>query len=161
MLGKLLKKSNPLQITNYYFKIVIWLHYWLLHLKSNQITNYFQGYFSSYQTYKIHYKVKLSSFSNLILTKKLQLSKWHLERSLAFFHDNSEKNFKCFVICDHTDKSNTSFETVKGLLLFVCTHNINKTLWFCKIKKTNIGCAISLRISFWNVWLNERKLNDT
>ncbi len=34
------KKSNPLQITNYFFKIAIWLHYWLLHLKSNQITNY-------------------------------------------------------------------------------------------------------------------------
>ncbi len=28
-------------MTNYFFKIVIWLHYWLLHLKSNQITNYF------------------------------------------------------------------------------------------------------------------------
>ncbi len=41
MLGKLLKKSNPLQMTNYFFKIVIWLHYWLLHLKSNPITNYF------------------------------------------------------------------------------------------------------------------------
>ncbi len=41
MLGKLLKKSNSLEITNYFFKIVIWLYYWLLHLKSNQITNYF------------------------------------------------------------------------------------------------------------------------
>ncbi len=30
-------------------------------------------------------------------------------------------------------KSNTSFVTVKGLVLFVCTHNINKT--FYKIYK--------------------------
>ncbi len=57
VLGKLLKKSNPLQMTNYFFTNVIWLHYWLLHLKSNQITNYFTFkllssliYFSSYQT---------------------------------------------------------------------------------------------------------------
>ncbi len=31
-------------------------------------------------------------------------------------------------------KSNISFGTVKGLLLFVCTHNINKTFSFYKIK---------------------------
>ncbi len=28
-------------MTNYFIKIAIWLHYWLLHLKNNQITNYF------------------------------------------------------------------------------------------------------------------------
>ncbi len=39
----------------------------------------------------------------------------------------------------HKCKSNNaSFGTVKGLLLFVCTHNINKTLCFYKIKKTNM-----------------------
>ncbi len=42
------------------------------------------------------------------------------------------------VIFAHKGKSNTSFITVKGLLLFVCTHNINKTLCFYKIKKTNM-----------------------
>ncbi len=36
----------------------------------------------------------------------------------------------------HKGKRNTSFGTVKGLLLFMCTHNINKTLYFYKIKKT-------------------------
>ncbi len=55
-LSKLLKQNCPLQMTNYFFKIVIWLHCWLLHFKSNQITNYFTfkllsslHYFSSYQ----------------------------------------------------------------------------------------------------------------
>ncbi len=33
------------------------------------------------------------------------------------------------VIFAHKGKSNTSFGTVKGLLLFVCTHNINKTFY--------------------------------
>ncbi len=37
----------------------------------------------------------------------------------------------------HTDKSNKSFQSVKGILLFVCTHNNNKTLCFCKIMKAN------------------------
>ncbi len=34
------------------------------------------------------------------------------------------------------DKSNTSFESVKTLRLFVCTHN-NKTLCFCKTMKAD------------------------
>ncbi len=33
-------------MTIYYFKIVIWLNDWLLHLKSNQITNYFTFMFT-------------------------------------------------------------------------------------------------------------------
>ncbi len=33
------------------------------------------------------------------------------------------------VIFAHKSKSNTSFVTVKGLLLFVCTDNINKTIY--------------------------------
>ncbi len=38
------------------------------------------------------------------------------------------------VIFAHKSKSNTSFVTVKGLLLFVCTDNINKTFYkMCKI----------------------------
>ncbi len=36
------------------------------------------------------------------------------------------------VIFAHKGKSNTSFGTVKGLLLFVCTHNINKMSAFIK-----------------------------
>ncbi len=41
------------------------------------------------------------------------------------------------VIFDHKSKSNTSFVTVKGLLLFVCTHNVNKT--FYKIYQIHVG----------------------
>ncbi len=37
----------------------------------------------------------------------------------------------------HTDKSNTSFKSVKTLRLFLCTQNNNKTLCFCKIMKAN------------------------
>ncbi len=48
---------------------------------------------------------------------------------------------KTFVIFAHTDKSNTYFKYVKTLRLFVCTHNNNETLCFCKIKQT--GCAYS------------------
>ncbi len=44
--------------------------------------------------------------------------------SLAFF-SNSGNRLKYAVFFVHKGKSNTSFGTVKGLLLFVCTHNIN------------------------------------
>ncbi len=37
---------------------------------------------------------------------------------------------KISVIFGHTDKSNTSFESVKTLRLFVCTQNNNETLRF-------------------------------
>ncbi len=36
-----------------------------------------------------------------------------------------------------TDKSNTSFQSVKTVRLFVGTHNNNETLRFCKIIKAN------------------------
>ncbi len=52
VLGKLQKKLIHFQMTNYYFKIVIWFHYWLLHLKSNQITNYFTFKFTLFSTYQ-------------------------------------------------------------------------------------------------------------
>ncbi len=50
-------------------------------------------------------------------------------QSIAFF--SIETTFG--LIFAHKGKSNTSFGTVKGLLLFLCTHNINKT--FYKIYK--------------------------
>ncbi len=50
-------------------------------------------------------------------------------KSIAFFSMETTYN----VIFAHKGKSNTSFVTVKGLLLFVCTHIINKT--FYKIYK--------------------------
>ncbi len=50
-------------------------------------------------------------------------------QSIAFF---SMETYA--VIFAHKGKSNTSFGTVKGLLLFVCTHNINKTFYKKNIK---------------------------
>ncbi len=51
-------------------------------------------------------------------------------RSLAFVSVDSYA-----VVFAHKGKSNASFGTVNELLLFVCTHNIDKTLCFYKIKK--------------------------
>ncbi len=67
---------------------------------------------------------------------KLKRRTWrHQCNQLHFFNGN---NLKYAVIFAQKGKSNTSFGTVKGLLLFVCTHNINKTLCFYKITKTNM-----------------------
>ncbi len=44
-------------------------------------------------------------------------------QSLEFLSVNSYA-----VIFAHKGKSNASFGTVKGLLLFVCTHNIDKNI---------------------------------
>ncbi len=51
-------------------------------------------------------------------------------------------------------EGNTSFGTVKGLLLFVCTHNINKTLCFYKIKKTNDALSA---VSSWTGALHKNE----
>ncbi len=50
-------------------------------------------------------------------------------QSIAFFSMETTDA----VIFASKSKSNTSFVTVKGLVLFVCTYNINKT--FYKIYK--------------------------
>ena len=64
----------------------------------------------------------------------------------AFSPDNPEKNLNYTFSFDHTDKSNTSIESVKGLLLFVYTHDNNKTLCIYKIKKTRCAvCSLGLR----------------
>ncbi len=49
-------------------------------------------------------------------------------QTLAFFFQWKQLE-KYVVIFAHKGKSNTSFGTVKGLLLFVCTYNINKTFY--------------------------------
>ncbi len=69
---------------------------------------------------------------------------WKLKRTLQdkFFLD-SGNNLKYAVIFAHEGKSNTSFRTVNGLLLFVCIHNINKT-WFYKINRKTDALAVSL-----------------
>ncbi len=62
---------------------------------------------------------------------KLKRRTWRHQRYQAHFF-SMETTYA--VIFAPKSKSNTSFVTVKGLLLFVCTNNINKT--FYKIKKT-------------------------
>ncbi len=60
-------------MTIYYFKIVIWLNDWLLHLKSNQITNYFTFMFTllfKLSNLKNTLQRETSYFINLILTEK-------------------------------------------------------------------------------------------
>ncbi len=64
-------------------------------------------------------------------------------QSIAFFFNGN--NLKYAIIFAHKGKSNTPFGTVKDLLLFVCTHNINKTLCFYKIKKTMM-CFLPSRL---------------
>ncbi len=75
--------------------------------------------------------------SNRLYGEKLKRALQDMEApvpSLAFF-SNSGNNLKYAIIFAHKGKSNASFGTVKGLLLFVCTHNINKTLCFYKINR--------------------------
>ncbi len=52
-------------------------------------------------------------------------------------HRSAHLLLKYSLVFAHTDKSNTYFESVKTLRLFVCTHNNNKTLLFCKTMKAN------------------------
>ncbi len=60
---------------------------------------------------------------------------WRVEAEASFtghggFFSYSKNNLKYAVwfFFSHKDKSNISFWTVKGLLLFVCIHNINIVL---------------------------------
>ncbi len=58
-----------------------------------------------------------------------------LARSLAFFFLNKSGKLKYAVIFSH--KGKTIHHSKLQIVLFVCSHNINKT--FCKIKKQT-GC---------------------
>ena len=63
----------------------------------------------------------------------------------------AENNLNYTFSFDRTGKSNTSIESVKGLLLFVYTHN-KKTLGIYKIKKTNrVRC-----LQPWSAWSSFR-----
>ncbi len=59
-------------------------------------------------------------------------------------------------------KSNTSLGTVKGLLLFVCTRNINKTLCFCleqeRFTKMNQKTANACLPDMINIFIENFKL---
>ncbi len=60
--------------------------------------------------------------------RRVEVKAQHMEapvKSIALFSMETT----CAVIFAHKGKSNTSFGSVKGLLLFVCTHNIKKTFY--------------------------------
>ncbi len=65
--------------------------------------------------------------SNSLCREKLKRALQDMEAQVPYlaFFSNSGNNLKYAVFFAHKGKSNTSFGTVKGLLLFVCTHNIN------------------------------------
>ncbi len=80
---------------------------------------------------------------------------WKLKRASG----HQWKQIKYIVIVAHKGKNNTSFGTVKGLFLFVCTDNIKKTLCFSKIKKTN-RMRLSSRSWTGALHKNEPKLSE-
>ncbi len=51
---------------------------------------------------------------------------------------------KILIIFGHIDKSNTYFESIKTLRLFLCTRNNNKPR-FCEIMKANRMCFLPSR----------------
>ncbi len=86
-------------MTNYFFKIVIWLHYWLLYLKSNQITNYFTSKFTllfKLSYLKIHYKEKLIVLSLIEYWLKQYTSRPII--CIPWFTPNINKTFFRFVL---------------------------------------------------------------
>ncbi len=69
------------------------------------------------------------------------------------------KQIKYSVIVAHKGKNNALFGTVNGLFLFVCTHNIKKTLCFSKIKKANRMQSISLEQEHFTK-MNQNSVNN-
>ncbi len=75
--------------------------------------------------------------------------------------------WKYAVISAHKGKSNTLFGIVKGLLLFVCTHNINKTCFY-KIKKKKQDALSGEYLPHWldkyiyrKHWITTLKRNNS
>ncbi len=58
-------------------------------------------------------------------------------RAVSYFLYDREKNKKYSVSFDRTDKNKLSFETAKGILLFLYSHNSNEIMCFSKINKIN------------------------
>ena len=67
----------------------------------------------------------------------------------------AENNLNYTFRFDRTGKSNTSIESVKGLLLFVYTHNNNKTLCIYK-NKENKQSALSATLVLRDLHLETR-----
>ncbi len=49
----------------------------------------------------------------------------------------AKRTINTLVSFDRTDKNKVSFESAKGLLLFLYSHNNNKIMCFSKINKIN------------------------
>ncbi len=98
---------------------------------------------------------------------KLKRRTWrHQRNQLQFF--SMETTYA--VIFAHKGKSNTSFGTVKGLLLCLCTHNINKMSCFYleqehftkmnrKTANTCLTDMINISIESFKLLLNEINKN--
>ncbi len=69
----------------------------------------------------------LYGWAGSFCTEQNHTAKPNFMLSIYHFDDSGPDRNKCY----------TSIETVKCLLLFVYTHNNNKTLWFGGKKKTN------------------------
>uniref|UniRef100_A0A671KYW9 non-specific serine/threonine protein kinase n=1 Tax=Sinocyclocheilus anshuiensis TaxID=1608454 RepID=A0A671KYW9_9TELE len=71
----------------------------------------------------------------------------HLIAITCIFSYNSGNNLKYAIIFAHKGKSSTSFGTAKGLLLFVCTHNVSKALCFFRKQTALSAVSVSLNRS--------------
>ncbi len=58
-------------------------------------------------------------------------------RAVSYFLYDHKKSKTYTASFDRTDKNEVSFETAKGLLLFLYSPNNNKTMCFSKINKIN------------------------
>ncbi len=58
-------------------------------------------------------------------------------RAVSYFLYDEKITKKYSVSFDHIDKNKVSFETAKGQLLFLYSHNNNETMCFSTINKIN------------------------
>ncbi len=63
-------------------------------------------------------------------------------RTVSYFLYAQEKSKTYSASFDRTDKNKVSFETAKGLLLFLYRPNNNKTMCFSKINQINRVCSL-------------------
>ncbi len=68
-------------------------------------------------------------------------------RFVADFLDKAEMSLNYSAIFDRTDKSNTPFESVRGLILFVYTHNNKLNFVLLKNKENKQGALSAFSVS--------------
>ncbi len=65
-----------------------------------------------------------------------------VEARTPIFFMTAKRTKNTLVSFDRTDKNKVSFETAKGLLLFLYSHNNNEIMCFSKINKINGVCSL-------------------